>query len=438
MKREKLKEIGYGILAGANILVLIGLFLFPFEFADAVESAKQTAQELISLGAHSIARRNAPQSDIASHLWNSVWNGRVVSDPSFKPSPYDYQYDELERFFVDRALVAEEVRRSQFDFDDAGANDLASLQSAARRQLEDAAGMFPHSNVINELSVTQVPYEGNYSVFRVKFKDAFGLSIEGLLAKPASCRNNCPVLIAPNGYSSSPEALVGIAPEDYQHQFGKVFANSGYVVFAVFIPAAPGDFTKSRIAEQNGSLLARLSGTRYWAYWWVDKVMSATDFVETLGYVDTKRIAIYGISMGGQAALYSAAIDSRIDALVVSGTNVLTPRLHMLLGIDRFIYPQDYFWDISQVPDTVELLFSLYPKPTCVELGRYDVTGDFELAYRSAQRVQAVYQKQGAAQNYRIAIHEMKTTSDGHEMEIVQCKSFLDEVFHLEERDLGR
>jgi pimeloyl-ACP methyl ester carboxylesterase len=236
-------------------------------------------------------------------------------------------------------------------------------------------------------------------------------------------------LIAPNGWSSSPEAVMGMSPPDYQNAFGEKFAQDGYVVFAVFLPTAPGDATRTAAAEAHASFLANMVGEHYWNRMRVEKILSALDFVETLPQADAERIAVYGVSMGGEAGLAAAVLDSRIDALVISGANVLTPRLQMLLELRRFIYPQMYEWNTVALPDVDEMLVGVYPRPVCAEWGRHDRTGDTEAALAVSERVAEVYTRTGAADRFEIVVHDLATTPDGHETEVTACKEFLDRQF---------
>lgn len=414
-----------------GILILAIAIMYPVETGERIEFAKLVVSEGIksAFGFSNSSSSTSTPPAASPHLWESMWNGQVLASPGLNPGYYDYQYDELQAFFIDRAKAAEARRQSEFDYHEATGPSLSLLVARIQQRLAENAGIVPHRSTMQDLSVTRLEQEPRYSLFRVKFRDASGLSVEGLLGKPTSCSLACPVLIAPNGWSSAPEAIMGIGPDDYQHQFGKVFANSGYVVFAVYVPSSPYDVTKTNIAERNAWLLANISGTRYWSYWWLDKVMSAIDYVETLDYVDMTRVGIYGVSMGGQAALYSSVLDPRISAVVVSGTNVLTPSSSMLLEERRLIYPQDYRWDVADTPDTDELILSLFPRPVCVELDKYDTTGDFSQALQSAEDVQRVYKREGIADRFMIAVVGMKTTQDGHEAQIVDCKGFLDAAF---------
>src|SRR5258706_7519447 len=51
----------------------------------------------------------------------------------------------------------------------------------------------------------------------------------------------------------------------------------------------------------------------------VAKLRRAVDYLSTLPEVDPQRIGIYGLSKGGHYTLYTAGIEKRLRAVVVSG-----------------------------------------------------------------------------------------------------------------------
>src|SRR5215467_3813234 len=51
----------------------------------------------------------------------------------------------------------------------------------------------------------------------------------------------------------------------------------------------------------------------------VAKIRRAVDYLRTLPDVDPERIGIYGLSKGGHYTLYTAGVETRLKAVVVSG-----------------------------------------------------------------------------------------------------------------------
>ncbi len=362
----------------------------------------------------------------ASLRFEPLWSDtRRDSSPTI--SQYAAQLAELQDYLTRRALDIDAERQRRLAYTQLTGAALRAQQEKIRAAFISDAGLTPHEKRVADVTRVQVAAEDGYRLERVSFKNALGLSVQGLLALPENCSPTCPVLIAPNGWSSSPEAVMGYGIQDYQHAFGKKFAEAGYIVFAVNLPVVPQDFERTASIESHVAMLANLSATRYWIYMRVEPMLGALDFVETLPEADLTRIAAYGISIGGEAVLDASVLDPRINAVVVSGVNVLTPRREMLLETRRFVYSQLYDWDAFALPEVDELLATLYPRPVCIELGKYDATGNFSTALATAQRVQAIYQKERRGANFQIAVHDQNSTHDGHETEIVQCLTFLNQ-----------
>jgi len=386
---------------------------------------------VLILGVELLASHSQLFSNGTPRLWQSVWNGRVYDAP-ITPSQPDSQLDELQDYLTQRALAIDAARQQRLAYSDLKGAALRVQIDTIRAAFIDGAAMAPHEKLVADVTRVQVAEENSYRLERVAFKNALGLSVHGLLAVPQKCVPSCPVLIAPNGWSSTPEAVMGYGVQDYQHAFGKKFAEAGYIVFAVNLPFAPQDPARTASIESHTAMLASLSAARYWTYLRIEPVLGALDFVETLAEADLARVAVFGISAGGEAALQASVMDSRIGAIVVSGVNVLTPRREMLLETRRFVYSQMYDWNAFALPDADELLVALYPRPVCVELGIYDSTGDFASALAAAERAQGAYQNEARGDNFRIVTHNQNTTADGHETQVQQCLDFVNQVFALQ------
>ena len=122
----------------------------------------------------------------------------------------------------------------------------------------------------------------------------------------------------------TPEQLVGLAAGIKPEQFARRLAENGCrVVVPVLI---------DRACDFSGNPQVRMTNQphREWIYrqayemgrhvigYEVQKVLAAVDWFEQIGGPDA-RIAVAGYAEGGLIALYSAAVDTRIAACLVSG-----------------------------------------------------------------------------------------------------------------------
>jgi hypothetical protein len=103
-----------------------------------------------------------------------------------------------------------------------------------------------------------------------------------------------------------------VADNDYHHGFGFRLAKEGFVVLA------PLRVT-STIESRNTVYLKTL------AYGWSLEAIDLWQFARALDYlcsmerVDRGHIGVFGISLGGQQALWLSAIDNRISLAICSG-----------------------------------------------------------------------------------------------------------------------
>jgi hypothetical protein len=145
--------------------------------------------------------------------------------------------------------------------------------------------------------------------FRARFTD---IEVGGYLATPNDREEGAPAVLSLDG-NYDQGWLYGLkpAPFVYLNQYGDALARSGYVVFSPYMP--------STLADGWGALLGAKTGYRQnlWSYL-VPLYMSGIDLLRSEPAVDKDRIAVYGISFAGYAALLTAAMDERIAAVVYS------------------------------------------------------------------------------------------------------------------------
>ena len=135
-------------------------------------------------------------------------------------------------------------------------------------------------------------------------------------------------MICVHGHEGTPELVAGFLSEeilkkDIYRAFGRTAVRRGYVVWCPMImsyyseerepqegPEAKGRDLLHKKALLTGRSLMGLE---------VAKIRRAVDYLETLPEVDRRRIGIYGLSKGGHYTLYTAGIETRLKAVVVSG-----------------------------------------------------------------------------------------------------------------------
>ncbi|MDD4869187.1 MAG: dienelactone hydrolase family protein [Kiritimatiellae bacterium] len=162
-----------------------------------------------------------------------------------------------------------------------------------------------------------------YQVYQVRWPVLNGVCGEGLLLEPK--RKPVAYVVTLPDADQTPEQIAGMAEGvEPSLQFARRFAESGFeVVVPVLI---------NRACDFSGNPEIRMTNQphREWIHrqafemgrhligYEVQKVQSVVDWFQQVGGPDA-RIGVVGYGEGGLIAFYSAAVDKRIEACLVSG-----------------------------------------------------------------------------------------------------------------------
>lgn len=169
---------------------------------------------------------------------------------------------------------------------------------------------------------SKIAENNSYSVFTVRWPALPGVHGEGLWLRPKG--NSSGTIICLPDADQTPEMLAGLALGiNHQAQFARRLAESG---FEVLVPAL---IDRSDTFSGNPELNRFTNQPhREWIYrqtyelghhiigYEVQKVLAVVDWLERRA---VGKIGIAGYGEGGLIALYSAALDPRINATLVSG-----------------------------------------------------------------------------------------------------------------------
>ena len=172
--------------------------------------------------------------------------------------------------------------------------------------------------------LSDLPATGHYQIRQVRWAVLPSLTAEGLLLTPAKGSTATAIVIPDARWS--PEELCGAVPGDAKPlcTLPQQLVESG---FRVLIPTL---FSRDDEFSGNPEFAMTNQTHREWVYrsafevgrhvlgYEVQKVLAAVDLLKATGDAKSPLI-VAGIGDGGQLALYSAALDSRIDAALVSG-----------------------------------------------------------------------------------------------------------------------
>jgi hypothetical protein len=329
---------------------------------------------------------------------------------------------ELLDFAESQYLTRRKAYQANYQFDQSATKDqLIAISQTAR--LDYLRSLLPrtHQSAINNLQTVELEPGANYRLQHITFSNANGLTVRGVLSVPTGERASYPVMIIPTGTNATGYDLFSIPTRDYHNDVGRRFAGS-YIVFGLDLPGLNDDvFHMANAAGQNENY-----------YFTCDKISSALDFVLRSPFSDESRVGIYGLSLGGYAAISGAICDERIDAIAASGTNVFDSKSTQLLQTRRLEQAFLYQHNIAQLPDLYQVLYGVFPKPVIMEMDVHDTTGEYTEAFSNSQKVMDYYKLRGKPDRaFRVIINDdtCRSAWKHHCMEVTRVKQAFDSLF---------
>ena len=328
------------------------------------------------------------------------------------PKPIlDAQYRQMDQYFDKQIAAGARLREqywSRLDFTSPAAYDLS-----AAPYRKDWAAFLAVPGAAGPLNVkrTLVKEFDTYTAYRVWFDTVPGVQAYGILLVPKALGPK-PAMICVHGHEGTPELVAGFLAEeilanDIYRAFGRTAVKRGYVVWCPMImsyyseerepqdgPDAKGRDLLHKKAVLTGRTLMGLE---------VAKLRRAVDYLETLPEVDAQRIGIYGLSKGGHYTLYTAGIEPRLKAVVVSGW--FNDRAKKVGGhktaenltpfITRTHRSEYYLPDLLNRFGDAELAWMIAPRPLLIEAGTKDTSVNINAAREEFRRVEALYGRLG-------------------------------------------
>jgi dienelactone hydrolase len=160
----------------------------------------------------------------------------------------------------------------------------------------------------------------HYDVFAVRWPVLGNIHGEGLLLVPTKAKPGAHVIAIPDA-DQTPEQICGLTPGvPEESQFARRLADNGCRVLVPTLIDRHLEKRNNRAALTSRELLYRSAFElgRHLIGYELHKVLAAVDWFSKEGGEDA-RIGVFGYGEGGMLALYSAAIDTRIDVCGVSG-----------------------------------------------------------------------------------------------------------------------
>jgi hypothetical protein len=239
------------------------------------------------------------------------------------------------------------------------------------------------------------------------------------------------VIVALPGHGRGVDDIVGIAPDGsqmtdrtgYAHQYAVQCAEHGYAVLALEQLAFGS--RRDAAARRSGpatdscrpaACAALLFGQTMigWRAW---DAMRAIDYVSTRPEVDARRVATLGCSGGGTASLFTAALDERVRAAVVSA--YFNTFRDSIVQISHC--PDNYVPGLLHDVELYDLAGLVAPRALFVESGENDRIFPMQGFTTAAERARRIYAAFGTPDQFGSELHP-----GVHEFHGVGAFAFLD------------
>jgi dienelactone hydrolase len=233
-----------------------------------------------------------------------------------------------------------------------------------------------------------VGYEVVLDVWQDVF--AWGILLVPKDLKPGERR---PVVVCQHGRGSVPRDVVE-GDDAYYHNFAARLADRGFVVFVPHNLYRGEDRYRWLSRKANGikaSLFSFIIGQH-------DQLLR---WLETLPFVDGKRIGFYGLSYGGETAVRVPTVLERYSLSICSGDfNDWTRKVAATDERFSFMYTIEWempYFNMGNTFDYAELTYLMVPRPFMVERGHHDRVGRDQWVAHEYAKVRWLYTQFGLA-----------------------------------------
>ncbi len=335
------------------------------------------------------------------------------------------------------ALMAWKPKVPKLAFDAKDAKSAKAWQKGARKAFEAALGPVIPS-VKLKVKVLEKKQCDGYT--RQKLTIATGPGIEALAwfcvpdGLSASRSEKRPAVIATPGHGIGAKDLVGMnalgQPRTeglgYQKDYALQAVRLGYPTLAIE-PMGFGDRRDTLMLEGksgesgcqaafNVSLMLGYTLARIRA----NDIQRGIDFLEGVGFVDAGKVALMGISGGGQMTLWTTAIEPRIKAAVVSG--YFNTFQDSVMAMHHCVC--NFIPGVAQSLEMTDLGALIAPRPLLIEGGTLDPIFPIKATRESIAKIKKIYKTFGMPENVEADVFEGEHQWSGKHVPAFLAKAF--------------
>jgi len=274
-------------------------------------------------------------------------------------------------------------------------------QQRLRVKVTELLGGFPEKRSPLEAQTLEVREFPGYRREKFVFQSRPGAWVLGYLLTPKAGKAPHASVVCVPGHGRGVDDIVGIDDkgqdrtnkDGYQHDFAIQCTEHGLAAVAIEPLAfgcrrdaankAKGLGTSACQPAAGAALLLgqTMIGWRVW------DVMRTIDWIETRPELDAKRVGCMGISGGGTCTTFSAALEPRIKAAMVSG--YINTFQASVMSISHCI--DNYVPGILNWAEQYDVAGLIAPRPLFVESGEKDTIFPIAASKASFERIRNVY-----------------------------------------------
>jgi len=280
-------------------------------------------------------------------------------------------------------------------------------QKQLRAKVVELIGGLPATGGPLKAQTLDVREFATYKREKFVFESRPGVGVLGYLIVPANAKRPMATVVCIPGHGRGVDDIVGIDEhgQDREHRYGYEYDFAlqaiDHGLAAVAIEPMAFGCRRDALTKVKGPAAyacqpvagsALLLGETMIG-WRVYDVMRIIDWIESRGDLDAKRVGCVGISGGGTCALFSAALEPRIRAALVSGylNTFRASIMSMSHCMDNYV-PGILNW--AEMYDVAGLIA---PRPLFSEGGDHDPIFPPPATRESFARVKKVYEMFGAS-----------------------------------------
>lgn len=244
------------------------------------------------------------------------------------------------------------------------------------------------------------------------------LRAEALLVMPADLARPVPLVIAQHGISSFPERVFGVDdPRNLYHDYGGELVRAGFAVLAPFNLATIEKRNRiERLARLGDTTLAGIELAR---------LQALLDVVLQDPRIDRERVGMWGISLGGMAAMFWMPLEPRIRCGIVTAwfnhrrnkMVIPDPRYSCFLETkEEHAFYRGWLTAFTDA-DVVSLIA---PRPLLIQTGKKDGIAWWPQVLEEYEAAREHYRRLGIEDRIEMDLHD-----GGHEIRLESGLAFL-------------